>query len=199
MQAKILATAFLAAAAGAGWAPPNVLGAASSDGVSIDHSAVSCVLAGQYPRMHARITPPEGLNRARLYFRAAGSGGWYFVEMKPGTESGAFEGTLPKPKHTMRALDYYIEAISDRFVESRTTEYEPKIVEPGQCGAGKIVASAVGSAKVAIGGGSEDALLPAGFSAAGVVPWSEESKKQREGRIESKARAPRAGKRPGGP
>src|SRR5260370_7651861 len=129
MQAKILATAFLAAAAGAGWAPPNVLGAASSDGVSIDHSAVSCVLAGQYPRMHARITPPEGLNRARLYFRAAGSGGWYFVEMKPGTETGPFDATLPKPKHTMRALDYYIEAISDTFVESRPTEHHPTILD----------------------------------------------------------------------
>jgi hypothetical protein len=47
------------------------------------------VVAGQYPRLQARITPAPSAASARLYFRAAGgSNDWYFVEIKP-------EGCVP--------------------------------------------------------------------------------------------------------
>ena len=46
--------------------------AAHSQGVTIDHKAVACIVAGKYPRMNACFTPTADLARSRVYFRPEG-------------------------------------------------------------------------------------------------------------------------------
>src|SRR5688500_18914301 len=66
-------------------------GAASAQDVAIDHRAVGCVVAGQYPIFNACFSPAASLARARVYFKGESGAHWYYVEMKP--EAPCFTGT----------------------------------------------------------------------------------------------------------
>ena len=80
-----------------------------ADEMSISHEAVGCVVAEKYAVLEARFDPVENVARARVYYRADGGPAWYFVEMKP--QSGAFYGTLPKPKKGLKRINYYIDVL----------------------------------------------------------------------------------------
>lgn len=41
---------------------------------SIDHTAVACVVAEQFPRFEARLIPADAIGRARVFFRSEGDG-----------------------------------------------------------------------------------------------------------------------------
>src|SRR5206468_1159428 len=66
-------------AAGLGLMPLVV----SAQGVTIDHKAVGCIVAEQYPKMSACFVPAAGLARSRVYFRAGGTPHCYFVDGRP--------------------------------------------------------------------------------------------------------------------
>src|SRR6185436_18593232 len=89
--------------------------------LTIEHDAVGCVQAEVFPRLLAGITPSDQVTRIRLRFRPAGFDAWYSVAMK--REGGGFTGVLPKPKKSLEALDYYIEATDRGFGTTRTQEY----------------------------------------------------------------------------
>ncbi len=135
------------------------------------------MVAERFPRIGARVSPPEDTARVRAYFRAANTPTWYFIEMKG--EGDAFRGTLPKPKKSTKQIDYYIEAISTSSAVSRTSEYSPAVVGPGQCGKGDVALeteSSNKSSKIAVGSASGGAsAVPSGFSDAGVVQFTAES------------------------
>ncbi len=135
--------------------------------IAIDHSAVGCIVAAQYPRFEARFNPAAELSRARLHFRPAGSPHWYSVSMKP--EGGVFAGVLPKPKTSLRQIEYYIEATDTSFGTSRTSEYKPDVASgPAAC-KDKLMAGALPSATVLIEAPAGAPLVPVGFDPAGVV------------------------------
>src|SRR4029077_2338459 len=103
-----------------------------AQGVTIDHTAVGCIVAEQFPKMTACFTPASNLARARVYFRGSGGASWYFVDMK--SEAPCYVGILPKPKKTLKKMDYYVEAVDKGFAEARTAEYAPDVVEDaGAC------------------------------------------------------------------
>jgi hypothetical protein len=151
----------LAAAQGAAQAPP--LG-----GVAIDHAAVGCIVAGKFPRMNACFSPASQVARARVYFRAEGAPYWYFVDMK--SQAPCFEGILPKPRATIKKIDYYVEVVDKAFVEGRTAEYAPDVVaDKGACRKDTPAAPFASKASVAVGSVTGAPVVPAGFLSAGVV------------------------------
>ena len=82
-------------------------------------------------------------------------------------EGDTFYGALPKPKKTTKRIEYYVEAVDKALAESRTKEYGPAVVGPGECPKNMVVTSA----KVAVGSLTPGApLVPVGFSATGVEP-----------------------------
>ncbi len=138
--------------------------------VTIDHSAVGCATAGRFAEIEARLTPPGAVARARVVFRAVGGDQWYFVNLTS-AKDGRFTANLPKPLPQLKAFDYYIDAATATFEESRTRDHRVDVV--GQnvtCGTGALARSAaVLSGKLlvsAIGGGS---ALPAGFASSGLI------------------------------
>lgn len=152
-----------AAVVGMGVATPLLLLAQAP---SIEHDAVGCIVADRHPRIEARLAPAEGVSRVRVYFRAAGTTAWYFVEMK--SDAGLFQAALPKPKKATKAIDYYVEALSRSFGETRTPEYQPVVVaEAGGCD--RRVAAALLSAPVALGAAAGSPAVPAGFASAGIA------------------------------
>src|SRR6185503_17607603 len=112
--------------------------------------------------------PAEGVARARVYFRAAGTSAWYFVAMKP--VAGVLQGALPKPSKTTKAIEYYVEAVDKSFREARSAEFQPSVVQQGEaCPNGRMLATALASAPVALGAGAGAPAVPAGFANAGIV------------------------------
>ena len=134
----------------------------------IEHQGVGCIVANKHPRIDARVTPVDSLARARVYFRAVGTPAWYFVTMKP--VAGVLQGALPKPGKATKAIDYYVEAVDKSFHEARTAEFQPSVVQQGDgCPNGKMIATALASAPVALGAGAGAPAVPAGFANAGIV------------------------------
>lgn len=149
------------------WAAVAPAGA-FAQGLAIDHKEVRCIVAGKFPRFDACFNPSGDVARARVYFRAEGGPHWYFVDMK--TSAPCFTTVLPKPKKSLKKMNYYLEVVNRGFEESRTTEYNPDIVtDQGQCRKDVPAAPFVQSASVTVGVAAGAPAIPAGFAASGLV------------------------------
>jgi hypothetical protein len=143
--------------------PIGAVGAAPA----IDHKPVTCAVAEKFPRLEARLDPAPSISRAVIQFRTESTPRWYAVAMK--AEHGSFFGVLPRPRKSLKAFRYYIEATDDAFATSRTPEYSTSVVPgAGDC-QGKVVAGALGSASVLLQVPAGAAAVPAGFASTGVV------------------------------
>jgi hypothetical protein len=140
---------------------------ARSETLSIDHAAVSCVVAGKFPRLDARFAPPDALARAKVLFQPEGARHWYAVAMK--ADGALHSGVLPRPRKDLKAFRYYIEATEKGMGISRTVEYTTTVVDgPAGCRDG-IMAGALGSATVALEIPAGAPAVPVGFSSSGVA------------------------------
>ena len=127
--------------------------------VEIRHDDVSCVVAGQYPEIDACFDPVEQLVSARVFFRAAGTQDWYYVDMAE--DASCFRGILPRPSDAIEHVDYYVAATDRAYLETRTAEYAPQVVErESECDG--TVAPYVGTASVVVEAVTSSAA-PAGF------------------------------------
>ena len=103
----------------------------AQDGLTIDHKAVGCIVAGQFPVMNACLLPGPAVAQTRVYFRASGTPHWYFVTGRQEMPCHGF--ILPKPRKTTLNVDYYVAGTSREyaqikaFTESRTAEYKPQV------------------------------------------------------------------------
>lgn len=147
-----------------------VLAAPAALASTIEHQAVQCAVAGQFPRFEARLIPPENVVRARVYFRPEGGAAWYAVAMK--AAGGVFTGVLPKPTTKLRRFNYYIEATDLSAATARTEEYATDVVAgPAAC-QDKTMAGAVTGGLVALEAPAGAPAVPAGFSSSGVAATS---------------------------
>lgn len=141
---------------------------AAAEGPVIEHAAVGCAVAGQFPRFDARVASPAGIARAMLLFRSSDEGRhWYAVAMRP--EGGKYAAFLPRPKKSLKAFRYYIEATDIAFGINRTEEFVTDVATgPGGC-SGKVMAGTAASASVLIEVPAGAAALPPGFAPLGVT------------------------------
>jgi hypothetical protein len=142
-------------------------GVALAQGLSIEHKAVGCLVAGGYPKLEACFAPSAALARARVYFRAEAAAHWYYVDMAP--DAACFAGVLPKPKLDARRVVYYLGALDNAFAEARTDEVVAVVVKAeADCPKDSPLAAFLKHASVKVGtaGGP---LVPAGFAAAGIL------------------------------
>ena len=137
--------------------------APATDPLTIQHQPVHCLVAGKYPELDACFEPSARVARARVYFRGAGAGDWYYVEMK--AEAPCYRGVLPRPKKSLKQVSYYV-AVTDRdFAEARTQEYATQVVPDEKSCSGGIVAPFLSSASVVVGGAGMAAGFVGGVSA----------------------------------
>jgi hypothetical protein len=142
------------------------LPALAQDSLVIDHKAIGCIVAEQYPQMNACLSPAPAVAQTRVYFRASGTPHFYFVS---GTNVLTCYGyVLPKPKKTIKKIDYYVEGTSKEYAQikaftpSRTAEYNPDVVESAsECKKDVPVAPFLSKASVVVG-------VPAGAPA--IIP-----------------------------
>ena len=133
----------------------------------IDHKAVGCAVAEQFPRLEARLIPADAVGRARVFFRTEGSPAWYAVAMK--REGELFAAALPKPKKSLKQFRYYLEVADTGLATSRTEEYATAVVSgPGGCSKG-MMAGVMSVASILLEVPAGAAAIPVGFSSAGVA------------------------------
>lgn len=141
---------------------------ASAQGTAIEHGGVACVVAGQFPRIDAKIGQAAQVARARTFFHADDDARWYYVDMK--AVEGAFQGVLPKPLQTMKRRHYYIEATDQGLAENRTQEFAPEVVSDASACSRKGAAAAIAIAsKVVVGAPVGAPAVPAGFATNSIV------------------------------
>lgn len=135
----------------------------AAEGLQIAHDGVSCVVAGQFPKLLARVGPAPAVGRARVHFRAVGTSAWYFVEMT--RDADTWTGVLPKPSASLSRFTYYVEATGTSFEEARTLEYSPRVVrERGECEARAFVAAVSATGPTLVGAPFGAPAAPAGFA-----------------------------------
>lgn len=141
---------------------PLLPATAGAEGLAIDHEAVGCAVAGEYPRFDACFTPPHDVARGRVYFRRQGAPSWYYVEMAPA--EACYTGALPKPKKELAGerIEYYVEATDKGFHETRTEIHQVLVAAGAAACAGLPLAKIAKAAPLAVFPG-----MPAGFTAGG--------------------------------
>ena len=152
----------------AGGQLPSLPGSPATS-TEIQHDAIGCLVAGQFPLVDANINPAASVARARVYFKAAGSEDWYYVEMTP-AEAG-FVGKLPRPKIEASPITYYIQATTTEFGENKTAEIEAIVVlEAKDCPGDKKVAGIGPPGEVTVfSAATGSAIAPVGFAAGGLA------------------------------
>jgi hypothetical protein len=137
---------------------------ASSAAPRIDHAALTCVVAGRYPRIEAQVTPPD-VSEVRARFRLLDSEGWYSVRLS--RDGDQWSGSLPRPTARLDSFIYRLEATDEAARTGRTSDTIVRVVsDDGDCGAegaGPSVADA--SPVVEAPPGAPD--LPEGFGGGG--------------------------------
>lgn len=96
-------------------------GAQENEPPAIRYDPPACENAGKRARVCAYVVDETGIAQVRVSFRAHGAPAYYWTPM-------AFDGALycawlPAPLAETRAVEYYIEAIDDKFEPSRTADH----------------------------------------------------------------------------
>ncbi len=136
--------------------------AAQPDVIDIEYTAPACVAAGKYSRLAACFRPAGQLARARVYFRAAGTTDWFYVEMT--RDMPCYRALLPRVRKEVARIEYYISATDRRSSEFRTRDGSLRVTADGRCAEGPL-APIADSGSVVIG--SVSGAAPAGFVTGG--------------------------------
>ena len=157
--------------------------------VDIDHKAIGCIVAEQFPRLDACFAPEDNVGRAEIHFRALDSDPWYSVPMEK--DGPCFSAYMPKPMRGTREVQYYVDVVDRTFVETQQPATAPRdayharvVRKEGECaGLGRLAHAVgkvakpiiVGVARTAAGASDAAALsalgqvLLAGFRPEGVI------------------------------
>lgn len=136
-------------------------------GLTMDHAGIACMVAGKHPIVTARVAPEDQVARARVFFRGGGHTRWYHVDMT--SADGVFRGTLPKPTLQLKTVEYYVDGLGRTLAEARSANHAPRVVPDEASCRGEALLLLADQARVVIGGVSDGAPVPEGFSADGVV------------------------------
>lgn len=135
-------------------------------GAQIRFEPVTCFVAGEFPLLDAGIEPLASVARARVYFKGATGGAFYYVEMSQ--DQGRFFGKLPRPRVEASPITYYLQSTTTEFEESQTREIDAIVVQDkSDCGDRKIAAfGPPGAITIFSASTGVTTLAPAGFAAA---------------------------------
>lgn len=97
--------------------------------VVIDHDAVNCMVANEYPRLDAALSPLDRVANARIYFKSNKSP-FYYVMMEP--RGGSLSGRLPRPRLDAGPITYYIEGFTTGGGSVQTEEFSSLVVRDAQ-------------------------------------------------------------------
>lgn len=147
--------------------PTEPQGTGPATATTIQHDAIRCFVEGEFPLVPARIEPAEKVARGRVYFHAAQSDLFYYVEMTPSEEG--FVGKLPRPKLEASPITYFVEGMSTEFGEARTPDIEALVVKDKDECEGRVAAAGPPGDVTVFSAATGVAVKPIGFAAGGLL------------------------------
>jgi hypothetical protein len=130
--------------------------------LSVDHSPVTCMVAGTNPEIDAGFTPGDQLQTGRVYFKSALGDAYYYVEMTP--NGLQYMGVLPKPRRDAGPITYYVEGLTRSFTQTQTPEQQAIVVEKKEDCGDRPLAALGPSDPVRVYSVTGGTALPPGFS-----------------------------------
>ncbi len=143
-------------------------GAALADEApSLVHQPVACTVPEKPFALCAEISDDRAVAVARLYFRKAGEDYYAFVDMA--FTGVAYCATLPAPRESAKAVEYYVQATDDSYQTSRTSTYQLQVrpaceFAPVEKDAAKAAAIKVFATHRKQGGKLDGAFVPTGVT-----------------------------------
>ncbi len=137
----------------------------STDSIRIEHSAIVCVPPKTFPRLEARIEPPDSVAEANAFFRSDADEGWYAVRLRPDGER--FVAVLPRPR-SIESFRYYLEVTSGSSQVTRTPEHVTTVARHlRECADSSSVAMSSASGLIVQAPAGIKRSVPRGFSSQG--------------------------------
>jgi hypothetical protein len=142
--------------------PPQV---PPAPGGVINHDAIGCFVAGEFPLLDAMIEPADKVARVRVYFKSALGEAYYYVEAAPGDLGKTF-AKLPRPKIEASPITYFWQATFTDFGEVTGPEIPVDVVEKAEDCKDKPIAAFGPPGPVQVfSAATGAAIAPAGFAA----------------------------------
>jgi hypothetical protein len=108
---------------------PAVVWAQAPATVLINHDGVDCMVANEYPRIDASLTPADQVASARVYFKSNRSAFYYVVMERTG---GAHFARLARPQLDAGPIIYYLEGLSRGGGAFQTEEFSSLVVRSAE-------------------------------------------------------------------
>jgi hypothetical protein len=132
---------------------------------TIEHEAVACFVAEEFPLLKAKVEPASPFTGARIYFRPARATEFFYVEMEPDPEGG-FQGRLPRPRFEASPIEYYVAFFTAEGEQVKSATYEAKVVDKDTaCAAGRLAEIGPPGEVTVYSAATGAAVAPAGFAA----------------------------------
>jgi hypothetical protein len=143
-------------------------GGEANDALTINHTPVGCLVAGEYALIDAGIEPSSSVLHARVYFKSTLASSFFFVEMA--LVDGKFTGKLPRPKIEASPIVYYVEAAATKNAV-KSPQYSATVVSSAaECPEGALVTGIGPPGAVQVySAATGAAITPAGFAASGLA------------------------------
>jgi hypothetical protein len=105
--------------------------AAANDPPAVEHQPALCTVPDKPLSLCASVSDDGNVAVARIYFRREGEVYYSFVQM---TFTGvSYCGTLPAPRERAKTIEYYVHAVDDAYLPTRTSTYRLPVQPEGVC------------------------------------------------------------------
>jgi hypothetical protein len=101
------------------------------DPPAVEHQPALCTLPERPMSLCASVSDDGSVAAARVYFRREGETYYTYVNM---TFTGvSYCGTVPGPRARVKVVEYYVQAVDDKYQPTRTSTFRVPVQPEGAC------------------------------------------------------------------
>jgi hypothetical protein len=105
--------------------------ARADDAPAVEHQPAPCTVPDRPLSLCAAISDDGTVAAARVYFRRAGE--TYFTYVNMAFTGVSYCGTVPAPRAKVKAIEYYVQAVDDKYQPARTSTFRLAVEPEGIC------------------------------------------------------------------
>jgi hypothetical protein len=103
----------------------------ADDPPSVEHQPALCTVAERPLSLCASVSDDGAVAAARVYFRREGETYYTYVNMA--FTGVSYCGTVPAPRAKVKSVEYYVQAVDDKYQPTRTSTFRLPVQPEGAC------------------------------------------------------------------